>query len=167
MAISWTSISPGLIGCTKCCSSLKMGGISMAGYHQRTKSTHPAGCGGSLRRKIPRARITIACVNGYHHHCGMRSANMVASNPIRCRDPHVNASGAATRAHGFAGQVSASDIQCLYGASSVGPKVVIAPRPERLLGAIGQVERHAVARLDSADTYERTLEVCHESLLQR
>jgi hypothetical protein len=48
----------------------------------------------------------------------------------------------------------------------MGPKVVIALRPERLLGAIGQVEHHAVTRLDSADAYERTLEVRHEGRLQ-
>lgn len=48
----------------------------------------------------------------------------------------------------------------------MGPKVVIAPCPERLLSAIGQVEHHAMARLNSADAYERTLEVGYESLLQ-
>src|SRR5215475_8944077 len=138
MAISWASISIGLMGCTKYWSSLNMNGMSRAGYHQRTNRAQPVGLGGSLRRKRPRARMSIACVRGYHHHCGMRSANMVASSPMITRYPHVIMSGAATRDNGFAGQGAAPGIRCLCHAISMGPKVVIAPGAERLLRAIGQ-----------------------------
>src|SRR5215468_11793151 len=146
MAISWASMSTELIGCTKCWSSLKINGISREGYHQRTNRTHPVGLGGSLRRKMPRARTSIACVREYHHHCGTLSANTVASRPMITRYPHVITSGAATRDNGFAGQVSTSSIRCLCGAVNMGPKVVIAPGAERLLGAIGQAQCHATAR---------------------
>src|SRR5438874_9021690 len=167
MASSWASISTGLIGCTKCWSSLKIHGISRAGYHQRTKHTHPVGLGGSLRRKMPRARLNMACVRGYHHHCGMRSAKTVASSPMITRYPHVITSGAATRANGFDAQrVSVSGIRCFCEAISVGPKVVIAAGAERLWRAIRQAERHATARLDSANAPQRTLKVCREGLLQ-
>src|SRR4029434_11357599 len=166
MATSWASISSGLIGCTKCWSSLNINGISRAGYHQRKTHAQPVGTGGSLRRKMPRARTSIACVRGYHHHCGTLSANTVASRPMITRYPHVITSGAATRDNGFAGQVSTSSIRCLCGAIGVGPKVVIAPGAERLLGAIGQAECHSAARVDSADAYQRTLKARSEGLLQ-
>src|SRR5438093_8422547 len=167
MASSWASISTGLIGCTKCWSSLKIHGISRAGYHQRRKRTHPVGLGSSLKRKMPRARTNMVCVRGYHHHCGMRSAKTVASSPMIAKYPHVITSGAATRASGFDAQrVSVSGIRCLCEAISVGPKVVIASGVERLLRAIRQAERHATARLDSADAHQWILEVSPEGRLQ-
>src|SRR5262249_2283757 len=140
------------MGCTNLASSVYIGGMRKAGYHQRTKRIQPVGVGGSLQRKMATARRTVACVRGYHHHCGIRSANTVASSPMSTRYAQVSTSAAATRDSGFeaedsrwrdgvgagplgpscgAGDVSASGIRRLWGGTSMAPKVVIAPGSER------------------------------------